>query len=201
MCSDKTSDLHRSSIVPINPSGSSPYIPSGMPYAVPRRGLALTFGTLLSSQGAGAHRCRPCGPTSGQLAQHMGGSRACQPAGSWSVRTRSAAPGAPCRREDRHLSDCSWALCCSEPQSAGQPFEVSRRSVARPEARAEARQRSSGGCADRSRRHRHPRALPASRRPALRCEQKVTCWLRTASTRAAVPGITPAVGLSGDILL
>jgi hypothetical protein len=108
----------------LNPSRSSPYIPSGMSYAEPRRGLALTFGTLLSSQGAGAHRQRPFGPSSGQLAQHMGGSRACQPAATRSVRTRSAAPSAPCRRRDRHTRGCGSAPCCAEPQSPGNPLKL-----------------------------------------------------------------------------
>jgi hypothetical protein len=128
-----------------------------MSYAEPRRGLALTFGTLLSSQGAGAHRQRPFGPSSGQLAQHMGGSGACQPASMRSERTRSVAPGAPCRRRDRHPQRLLVSSVLRGAPVTGQPFEVSSGSVFCPEARAEARWSVSGGSCRSNRHHRHPR--------------------------------------------
>jgi hypothetical protein len=59
----------------------------------PRTGfLALTFGTLLSSQGADAHRSKPFGSVSGQPFKPRRGAHGCQTRGLLAVPARAAPP-------------------------------------------------------------------------------------------------------------
>src|ERR1700712_54334 len=112
-------------------------------------------------------------PFSGQLAQHMGGSGACQPARerfTKNVRRRQERY-VPAR--SRHPGDCGGPPVAEETQSLGNPLKLADDPPPVQKLEPEAREPSE---VDRAGETGTTAVcdLPASRWPALRCVEKVT---------------------------